>query len=66
MHIVVPPGVRWHTSSRSGDGANCVEFATAHRMVWVRDSKDPEGPALAFAAADWELFVADLRDRASR
>jgi hypothetical protein len=29
--------------------------------VYVRDSKDPAGPALAFAAPGWSAFVAGVR-----
>ena len=31
-------------------------------VVAVRDSKDPDGPALAFAPSDWEAFTATLKD----
>jgi Domain of unknown function (DUF397) len=27
----------------------------------VRDSKDPSGPRLAFAAADWKAFTARVK-----
>jgi hypothetical protein len=30
-------------------------------VVPVRDSKDPQGPALAFAAASWAAFVGELK-----
>ena len=43
--------VSWRKSSYSGDnGGACVEVGTAGPAVAVRDSKDPEGPRLAFAA----------------
>jgi Domain of unknown function (DUF397) len=31
-------------------------------VVAVRDSKDPGGPALVFAPAQWEAFTAGVRD----
>jgi len=31
-------------------------------VVSVRDSKDPDGPKLAFAAAEWDAFIAGVRD----
>ncbi|MFJ2832582.1 DUF397 domain-containing protein [Streptomyces sp. NPDC087263] len=31
--------------------------------VPVRDSKSPDGPALAFAAASWALFIGELKTR---
>ncbi|MGW3232387.1 DUF397 domain-containing protein [Kitasatospora sp. NPDC001095] len=30
-------------------------------LVPVRDSKDPQGPALVFPAAAWEAFVEAVR-----
>jgi Domain of unknown function (DUF397) len=48
----------WRKSSYSGDnGGNCVEVGTAGSAVAVRDSKDPEGPRLAFAADTWHAFA---------
>ena len=49
----------WRKSSYSGsDGGNCVEIAAHPALVHVRDSKDPEGPALAFTPAEWAAFTA--------
>ncbi|MGW5353614.1 DUF397 domain-containing protein [Streptomyces sp. NPDC004031] len=51
--------LNWHKSSySSNEGHECVEVATSPRTVHVRDSKDPEGPALAFAPAAWSAFLA--------
>lgn len=57
------PNVAWRKSSYSGsNGGNCVEVgAGAPGIVPVRDSKDPEGPALVFAAHAWSAFVADVK-----
>ena len=42
--------VTWRKSSYSGNsGGQCVEVGSAARMIAVRDSKDPDGPVLAFA-----------------
>ncbi|WBB59942.1 DUF397 domain-containing protein [Streptomyces sp. WMMC500] len=58
-------GVRWIKSSYSnGDGGNCVEWApgfAAAGIVPVRDSKDPDGPALTFTADAWTAFIADVK-----
>ncbi|MGA9690117.1 MAG: DUF397 domain-containing protein, partial [Pseudonocardiaceae bacterium] len=39
--------VGWRTSSYSAGSGNCVQVAPAPDQVLVRDSKDPDGPALA-------------------
>lgn len=52
----------WRKSTRSGNVGNCVEVAdNLPDVVAVRDSKDPHGPALTFAARPWTAFVAGLR-----
>lgn len=54
---------QWAKSSYSGDnGGACVEVArNLPRIVAVRDSKDPGGLALAFAAGEWASFLDQLR-----
>ncbi|RKT10997.1 uncharacterized protein DUF397 [Streptomyces sp. 1114.5] len=51
--------VTWRKSSRSNEQDNCVEFAfPAGQGSFVRDSKDPEGPALALTAEAHATFIA--------
>lgn len=52
-------GTRWRKSTRSsGNGGDCVEVAdNLPGVVGVRDSKDPEGPVLAFSPTAWRAFV---------
>ena len=51
--------MRWRKSSYSGsNGGGCVEVMRSRpQTVAVRDSKDPEGPRLAFTAAEWRAFT---------
>ncbi|MGG7572192.1 DUF397 domain-containing protein [Streptomyces sirii] len=51
--------VTWRKSSYSNsDGGACIEVADGlPALVPVRDSKDPQGPALLFDAAAWSSFV---------
>jgi Domain of unknown function (DUF397) len=55
----------WSKSSySSSSGGDCIEFSRifAHiGIVPVRDSKDPQGPALAFSSAAWSSFVAAVK-----
>ncbi|WTB55981.1 DUF397 domain-containing protein [Streptomyces sp. NBC_00825] len=51
----------WFKSSCSGDeGGACVEVAAHPAAVHVRDSKNPEGPALALPPAAWAAFTAHV------
>jgi Domain of unknown function (DUF397) len=56
-------GAQWRTSSYSGsNGGGCVEVAgNLPGMVAVRDSKDPDGPALVFSPDEWRAFTAGVR-----
>ncbi|WP_328333841.1 MULTISPECIES: DUF397 domain-containing protein [unclassified Streptomyces] len=56
--------VSWRKSSYSNsDGGECVEVSDDFAaIVPVRDSKNPHGPALTFAAHGWAAFVSALRD----
>ncbi|GFE15823.1 hypothetical protein Sgleb_38700 [Streptomyces glebosus] len=53
---------RWFKSSYSNNGGNCIEVAAnIPGAVPVRDSKDPNGPALTFTAHGWSSFVAAVK-----
>lgn len=55
-------GARWRKSSHSGSGDQCVEVAAlASGTRAVRDSKDPNGPVLLFANAEWQGFVHQIK-----
>lgn len=54
----------WRKSSYSNqDGGACLEIADDFAdVVPVRDSKNPQGPALTFAAGRWASFVSAVKD----
>ena len=56
--------VTWRKSSYSNqDGGACVEVSDDFAaIVPVRDSKNPHGPVLAFAADGWSSFVSAVKD----
>ncbi|MFF0413118.1 DUF397 domain-containing protein [Kitasatospora sp. NPDC004745] len=52
----------WRKSTHSGQGGECIEVANGlPATVPVRDSKDPNGPALTFTADAWRSFLAAVR-----
>ncbi|MDH6135988.1 hypothetical protein P3T37_005407 [Kitasatospora sp. MAA4] len=58
-------GATWTKSSHSGgNSGNCIEWAPAFASrgaVPVRDSKDPDGPALTFTPTAWAAFTQGIR-----
>jgi uncharacterized protein DUF397 len=54
----------WVKSSYSGPtGGNCVEIAfLTGGGAAIRNSRDPDGAALIFTAAEWDAFLGGARD----
>jgi Domain of unknown function (DUF397) len=54
--------MNWRKSSHSGNGGGeCVETASNSGTVLVRDTTDRDGGSLAFSAAAWGAFMADVK-----
>ena len=55
----------WHKSALSSPSGNCVEVGVGRSeykgFVGVRDSKNPDGPALAFTPKEWKAFVGGVK-----
>ncbi|MDX3075827.1 DUF397 domain-containing protein [Streptomyces sp. MI02-7b] len=61
------PGAAWRKSPYSGgNDSQCVEVATnliaSHGAVGIRDSKNPNGPALLIEPAAFTRFITAVRD----
>ncbi|GAA3829781.1 hypothetical protein GCM10022226_58290 [Sphaerisporangium flaviroseum] len=56
-------GAQWRKSTHSGsDGGNCVEVASnLYDQLAIRDSKNPDGPALIFTPGEWSAFVTSIK-----
>ncbi|MDY7084734.1 DUF397 domain-containing protein [Paractinoplanes brasiliensis] len=56
-------GVTWQKSRRSNPSGNCVECAVLpNGEVAMRNSRDPEGPALIYTRAEIEAFLGGVHD----
>jgi hypothetical protein len=55
-----PDRIVWRTSSYSGGSGGCVQVAPTADRVLVRDSKDPDGPALTVPTPAWRGLLRTL------
>jgi hypothetical protein len=65
VEVAALQGAQWRKSSHSDNEGTCIEVAAAGGIVAVRDSKDPQGPALTFAPAAFAAFVDAVRHASS-
>ncbi|MFJ3792506.1 DUF397 domain-containing protein [Kitasatospora sp. NPDC090091] len=55
--------LKWRKSTYSNGQGDCIEVADGcTEIVPVRDSKDPNGPALTFTADAWRAFVGAIHN----
>ena len=55
----------WTKSTYSSTQGSCVEVRRSKGGdIQVRDSKDPHGPALTFAATQWTAFIDSAKHEA--
>jgi hypothetical protein len=52
----------WRSSAPEGDTSGHVEVAILDNRYAVRNSADPDGPALFFTQAEWDAFVGGAKD----
>ncbi len=58
--------IQWRKATySSGNGGNCIEVAAVDRAIVVRDSKNPDGPRLAFRPKTWQAFAAKVKGERS-
>jgi len=51
----------WRKAQRSMNNGECVEVAPANGKIFVRDSKNPRGPALEYPADAWRNFLIEAK-----
>jgi hypothetical protein len=50
--------LEWRKARHSANNGACVELAPTAGHILIRDSKDQNGPVLAYSGYSWRQFVA--------
>lgn len=51
--------LNWRKAQRSMNAGDCVEVAPAAGKIFIRDSKNHNGPTLEYPVAAWRKFLAE-------
>jgi hypothetical protein len=54
-------GATWRKALASQQGGECVEVAGVPGVIAIRDSKNPNGPALVFPRSVFGAFAAQVK-----
>jgi hypothetical protein len=54
-------GLQWRKARCSANNGACVELAPGGGQIFVRDSKDQDGPKMQYPMATWMVFVSDVK-----
>ena len=54
--------MNWRKSSySSSNGGECIEIADDDSLIFVRDTRDRQGPMLRFTADAWAKFAENVK-----
>lgn len=51
----------WRKAQRSMNHGDCLEVAQANGKIFVRDTKNSDGPTLTYPASAWRNFLAEAK-----
>jgi hypothetical protein len=60
-NLISMDNLEWRKTRRSANNGACVELAPAAGQILIRDSKDQNGPVIAYSQFSWRLFVASAK-----
>lgn len=61
METIDRSKIAFRKSSFSPDAGSCVEVGMHEELIYVRDSKDTDGPVLVFNQVEWEAFLKGMK-----